>query len=86
MLWKPHGYWCPGPKSNRHALFREATDFKSGVSTSFTTGAESVLCLENGLRPTQPSCKFSMASAYKAITVKYAADQTMVRHLSWSRR
>ena len=29
--------WCPGPDSNRHAL--RAGDFKSPVSTYFTTRA-----------------------------------------------
>lgn len=62
--------WCPEPESNRHAPFQEATDFKSGVSTSFTTGAEPVLCLENGLLEAQLICKFSIASAYKAMTTK----------------
>ena len=31
--------WCPGRGSNPYALFREAADFKSAVSTSFTTRA-----------------------------------------------
>ena len=31
--------WCPGPESNRYAPFTEATDFKSVVSTYFTTRA-----------------------------------------------
>ncbi len=32
--------WCPGPESNRYAPFTEATDFKSVVSTYFTTRAQ----------------------------------------------
>ena len=35
---KPHG-WCPEPESNRYAGFTQATDFKSVVSTNFTTRA-----------------------------------------------
>ena len=35
--------WCLGPESNRHAPVTEATDFKSGVSTSFTTEAGALL-------------------------------------------
>ena len=31
--------WCPGPDLNRHARVNEAQDFKSCVSTNFTTGA-----------------------------------------------
>ncbi len=31
--------WCPGRGSNPYALFREAADFKSAVSASFTTRA-----------------------------------------------
>ena len=31
--------WCPGPDLNRHARLTEAQDFKSCVSTNFTTGA-----------------------------------------------
>ena len=30
--------WCPGPESNRHA--QKARDFKSLVSTNFTTRAD----------------------------------------------
>jgi hypothetical protein len=33
------GLWCPGPESNRYAPFQEAADFKSAVSTNFTTRA-----------------------------------------------
>jgi hypothetical protein len=62
--------WCPGPESNRHAPFQEATDFKSGVSTSFTTGAEPVLCLDNALFLSQRGCKFIMASTNSATTIK----------------
>ena len=36
LLWTT--FWCPGPESNRHAAFA-ARDFKSLVSTSFTTRA-----------------------------------------------
>ena len=35
---KPYN-WCPEPGSNRHAGFTQATDFKSVVSTNFTTRA-----------------------------------------------
>ena len=35
---KPY-VWCPRPESNRYALFTVATDFKSVVSTNFTTRA-----------------------------------------------
>ena len=35
---KPHD-WCPEPESNRYAGFTLATDFKSVVSTNFTTRA-----------------------------------------------
>src|SRR3989338_7910511 len=35
---KPYG-WCPEPESNRYAGFILATDFKSVVSTNFTTRA-----------------------------------------------
>ena len=31
--------WCPGRASNPYALFRAAADFKSAVSTDFTTRA-----------------------------------------------
>ena len=62
----------------------EATDFKSGVSTSFTTGAEVLLCLDKAVFRLHAICKFSMASAYKATTAKYAADQAIVRHLALS--
>ncbi len=31
--------WCPGPESNRYAPIKEAGDFKSHVSTNFTTRA-----------------------------------------------
>ncbi len=31
-------FWCPGPESNRYSLFKP-TDFKSVVSTNFTTRA-----------------------------------------------
>lgn len=34
--------WCPGPESNRYARL-EAADFKSDVSTNFTTGANCVV-------------------------------------------
>ncbi len=60
----------PRAESNRHAPFQEATDFKSGVSTSFTTGAERLLCLDNAVFLPQSICKFSMAKANKAITVR----------------
>jgi hypothetical protein len=33
------GHWCPEPESNRYAGFTQATDFKSVVSTNFTTRA-----------------------------------------------
>lgn len=36
------GVWCPRPESNRYALFTVATDFKSVVSTNFTTRAADV--------------------------------------------
>ena len=61
---------APGRNRTGTPVIHEATDFKSGVSTSFTTGAEPLLCPENGLLPPQPICKFSMASAYKAITAR----------------
>jgi hypothetical protein len=35
-----HVNWCPEPESNRHAGFTQATDFKSVVSTNFTTRAD----------------------------------------------
>ncbi len=54
--------WCPEPESNRHAPFQEATDFKSGVSTSFTTGAKAVLCPDKTDFLTQFICKFCIAS------------------------
>ena len=31
--------WCPRPESNRYAPITEAADFKSDVSTNFTTRA-----------------------------------------------
>ena len=31
--------WCPEPESNRYAGIIQATDFKSVVSTNFTTRA-----------------------------------------------
>ena len=31
-------FWCPRPESNRHDFF-ESADFKSAVSTDFTTRA-----------------------------------------------
>ncbi len=34
--------WCPGRASNPYALSREAADFKSAVSTDFTTRAHHV--------------------------------------------
>jgi hypothetical protein len=52
--------WCPEPESNRYAPFTEATDFKSVVSTNFTTRALNCDCAlyrvprvlaHNGLRP-----------------------------------
>ena len=39
--------WCPGPDLNRHARVNEAQDFKSCVSTNFTTRAR---VLKNELR------------------------------------
>ncbi len=41
--------WCPGPDSNRHALW--AGDFKSPVSTYFTTRALPNLEAEVGIEP-----------------------------------
>ena len=35
--------WCLGRESNPHARFSEATDFKSVVSTNFTTEAYPIL-------------------------------------------
>jgi hypothetical protein len=35
--------WCPRPESNRYAPFTEAADFKSDVSTNFTTRASRLL-------------------------------------------
>jgi hypothetical protein len=35
--------WCLRPESNRYARFHEAADFKSAVSTNFTTQAENML-------------------------------------------
>ena len=60
------------PNRNRTGTpaMNEATDFKSGVSTSFTTGAEALLCLDNAAFLLQPTCKFSMAKTYKATTHK----------------
>ena len=60
------------PNRNRTGTpaMNEATDFKSGVSTSFTTGAECLLCLDNAMFWLQSICKFSMASAYKPTTLK----------------
>ena len=53
------------PSRNRTGtpVIHEATDFKSGVSTDFTTGAEALLCLE--IRPIKPQLvyKFNMAKA-----------------------
>ena len=37
--------WCPRPESNRYAPFLEAADFKSDVSTNFTTRAGCVKAL-----------------------------------------
>ena len=41
--------WCPGPDSNRHALW--AGDFKSPVSTYFTTRALPNVEAEVGIEP-----------------------------------
>jgi hypothetical protein len=38
-------FWCPEPESNRYAPFTEATDFKSVVSTYFTTRALTAVIL-----------------------------------------
>lgn len=35
--------WCLRPESNRYARFHEAADFKSAVSTNFTTQAMDML-------------------------------------------
>ena len=35
--------WCLRPESNRYARFHEAADFKSAVSTYFTTQAGDML-------------------------------------------
>lgn len=35
--------WCLRPESNRYARFHEAADFKSAVSTNFTTQAGDML-------------------------------------------
>ncbi len=35
--------WCPEPESNRYAGFTHARDFKSLVSTNFTTRARIVI-------------------------------------------
>jgi hypothetical protein len=58
------------PNRNRTGTpaMNEATDFKSGVSTSFTTGAEGLLCLVNWAFSHQPGCKFSIAKANSANT------------------
>jgi hypothetical protein len=68
MLFQYFG--APGRNRTGTPVIHEATDFKSGVSTSFTTGAEALLCLDKTTLPTQLPCKFSMASAYKATTAK----------------
>ena len=41
--------WCPGPESNRYAPFTEATDFKSVVSTYFTTRASTTVEIRYGI-------------------------------------
>jgi hypothetical protein len=58
------------PNRNRTGTpaMNEATDFKSGVSTSFTTGAEVLLCLVNLPFWHQAGCKFSIAMANSART------------------
>ena len=60
------------PDRNRTGTpaMNEATDFKSGVSTSFTTGAEVLLCLDKALIELQSMCKFSMAKANKPTTLR----------------
>lgn len=60
------------PNRNRTGTpaMNEATDFKSGVSTSFTTGAERLLCPDNAVFLLQLTCKFSMANANRATTVR----------------
>ena len=62
--------WCPEPESNRYAPVTEATDFKSGVSTSFTTGADALLCLDKAQILLQSMCKFSIAKANKPTTLR----------------
>ena len=52
--------WCPGRGLNPYALFREAADFKSAVSASFTTRA----AFDYGLRPHEkgrPKAAFRLA-------------------------
>ena len=49
---------------------QEATDFKSGVSTDFTTGAETLLCLDKPDLPGQSICKFCMANTKNVTTLK----------------
>lgn len=41
--------WCPGPESNRYAPMKEAADFKSDVSTNFTTRAALAIVKQKGL-------------------------------------
>lgn len=53
--------WCSRPDLNWHALFR-ASDFKSDVSTDFTTGAwyrylRNALCRQTGSRPEKSALK-----------------------------
>jgi hypothetical protein len=43
MKISPFLFWCLGPESNRHAAFGQAADFKSAVSTYFTTEASASL-------------------------------------------
>ena len=40
--------WCPGPESNRYAPIKEAADFKSDVSTNFTTRAGFAIVKQKG--------------------------------------
>ena len=60
------------PDRNRTGTpaMNEATDFKSGVSTSFTTGADALLCLEKAQILLQSMCKFSIAKANKPTTLR----------------
>jgi hypothetical protein len=46
---KRHHKWCPGPESNRYAY--SAQDFKSCVSTNFTTRAYLILEAGVGIEP-----------------------------------